>query len=310
MSVATAPGGQTTPVAAPPRLRVQGVRAGFGSQEILHGIDLEVAAGEVAAIFGLNGAGKSVTLKVLAGIVPARAGRIEIDGHDVTHLGAEERVAHGVATVPQGRQVFAELTVEQNLRLGGYRLRRRDRARYRARLEEVLERFPVLARRRHQIAGTMSGGEQASLAVARALMSEPRLLLVDEPSAGLAPSVVEELYVTLSALHREGMTIVLVEQNVGFGLRLADTAHLMRRGIIVSRGPVASLDRDRVASELGIGRLASRRRGDETSPASHVGTETPTWPRPQVPATDSSAHPEAATASSTEPPPRPGGRPS
>ncbi|HZU79799.1 MAG TPA: alpha/beta fold hydrolase [Acidimicrobiales bacterium] len=238
-----------------PLLAVEGLVTGFGAHAVLHGVDVAVAPGEIAGIFGLNGAGKSVTMKVIAGLVPAWSGSVRLTGRDITGDSPERRVAHGLANVPQGRQVFAELTVEQNLRLGAYQLRRRDRSRYGPQLERVYERFPKLAERRHQVAGTMSGGEQASLAVARALMSDPQLLLVDEPSAGLAPLVVEELFGVLKELNADGLTILLVEQNVTFGLELVDTAHLMRGGRVVYSGASAALDRARVAAELGIGRL-------------------------------------------------------
>ncbi|MFN2626749.1 MAG: ABC transporter ATP-binding protein [Mycobacteriales bacterium] len=236
-------------------LTVDDVYAGFGSTTVLHGLSYSVGRGEIAGIFGLNGAGKSVSMKVLAGIVPARAGRITFAGHDITTLGAEARVRLGMAHVPQGRNVFAGLTVEQNLRLGAYVLRRRDRSRYASALDGVYERFPVLAERRSQIAGTMSGGQQASLAVARALMAEPTLILVDEPSAGLAPKVVEELFATLREVAASGVTMVLVEQNVSFGLRLAETAHILQVGRIVYSGAVSDLDQAQVASYLGVGRL-------------------------------------------------------
>ena len=238
-----------------PVLQAFGVVTGFGSHAVLHGIDLSVTPGEISGIFGLNGAGKSVFLKVLSGLVPAWDGRVVLEGRDITHASPEQRVALGIGNVPQGRQVFAELTVEQNLRLGAYQLRRRDRARYAAVLESIYERFPVLGIRRHQAAGTMSGGEQASLAVARALMSEPRLLLIDEPSAGLAPKIVEDLFQVLSDLNRSGLTILLVEQNITFGLKLVHTANLLRGGRLVYSGDVAHLDRERVVRELGIGRL-------------------------------------------------------
>jgi branched-chain amino acid transport system ATP-binding protein len=238
-----------------PLLHVQDLHAGFGSHAVLHGVDLDVRDGEIAGVFGLNGAGKSVTMKVLAGLIPAWSGRVEYAGRDMTNLPVEARVRLGIGNVPQGRQVFPELTVEQNLRLGAYQLRRRDMSRYPLVLGQVYDRFPVLAKRRSQLAGTMSGGEQASLAVARALMSEPRLVLVDEPSAGLAPKVVEQLFEVLADLNTEGLTILLVEQNVTFGLKLVHTAHLLRTGRVVYSGAVADLDRDRVVTELGIGRL-------------------------------------------------------
>jgi branched-chain amino acid transport system ATP-binding protein len=262
---ATAAGGadRSTPA---PLLEVGGLVTGFGAHAVLHGVDIEVAPGEIAGIFGLNGAGKSVTMQVLAGLVPAWGGVVRLGGVDITTDSPERRVARGIGNVPQGRQVFAELTVEQNLRLGAYQLRRHHRDRYRAALERIYERFPRLGERADQVAGTMSGGEQASLAVARALMSEPKVLLIDEPSAGLAPLVVEDLFDTLAQLNGDGLTILLVEQNVTFGLQLVHTAHLMRGGRVVYRGASSSLDRQRVAAELGIGRLLGRRLAKEPAP--------------------------------------------
>jgi branched-chain amino acid transport system ATP-binding protein len=250
--------------AVAPVLDARDIVTGFGSHAVVHGVSISVVPGEIAGIFGLNGAGKSVTMKVIAGLVPAWSGSVTLEGRDITRESPESRVALGIGNVPQGRQVFAELSVEQNLRLGAYQLRRRYRDRYQPLLDRVYERFPVLATRRQQTAGTMSGGEQASLAVARALMSEPRLLLIDEPSAGLAPKVVEDLFKTLAALNRDGLTILLVEQNVTFGLQLVHTAHLLRGGRVVYSGDVTSLDRERVAQELGIGRLL---RGLQPQPA-------------------------------------------
>ncbi len=239
----------------PTLLEAIDLRAGFGSNTVLHGVSFKVREGEVAAILGLNGAGKSVTLKVVGGVVPAWKGSITFAGDDITKLGAEKRVERGMAHVPQGRQVFPDLTVEQNLRLGAYTLRRREKARYDAVLEDVLERFPILGGRRRQSAGTLSGGEQAMLAVGRALMSEPRLVLVDEASAGLAPIMVRQLFEMLREVNRSGVTILLVEQNVTFSLEIADRAHIMQRGQIVYEGDVPSLDTEKVANYLGIGRL-------------------------------------------------------
>ena len=239
-------------------LDVDDLHAGFGSQPVLHGVSFRVYEGEVAAVLGLNGAGKSVTLKTVGGLLPAWAGRVRFGGQDVTRLTPERRVELGMAHVPQGRQVFPELSVEQNLRLGAYTLRRRDPRRYAKVLDGVLARFPVLAKRRSQGAGTLSGGEQAMLAVGRALMSEPKLVLVDEASAGLAPIAVQSLFETLREVNRSGVTILMVEQNVTFTLGIADRAHIMQQGVIVYDGEVASLDQERVASLLGIGRLLGR----------------------------------------------------
>src|SRR5258708_12223524 len=241
-----------TAVALPSASDVQG---GYGSHAVLHGVNREVSDGDIAAVVGLNGAGKSVTMKVLAGLVPAWSGKVEYAGRDITRLPVEERVGLGIGNVPQGRQVFPELTVEQNLRLGAYQLRRRDKSRYAPVLDQVFQRFPVLAQRRGQAAGTLSGGEQASLAVGRALMSEPRLLLVDQPPPALAPKIVKTLFHRLADLNAGGLTILLVEQNVTFGLKLVRTAYLLRSGKVVYSGLVAELDRERVVTELGIGRL-------------------------------------------------------
>ncbi|HEX9889041.1 MAG TPA: ABC transporter ATP-binding protein, partial [Nitriliruptorales bacterium] len=205
-----------------------------------------------------NGAGKSVTLKAVAGLVPAWEGDIRFEDRDIAGLAPEQRVEAGMGHVTQGRQVFPELTVEENLRIGAYFLRKRDKDRYRQVLDEMFARFPKLADRRDQPAGTMSGGEQAMLAVARALMNEPKLLLVDEPSAGLAPSIVSELMGLLRDVADSGVTILMVEQNISFALEVADRALIMQRGQIVHGGDVDRLDRDELARLLGIGRLLSR----------------------------------------------------
>jgi branched-chain amino acid transport system ATP-binding protein len=194
-------------------------------------------------------------MKVLAGSVPARSGSVLFRGQDITKLSPEKRVGLGMGHVPQGRQVFPELTVEENLRLGAYTLRRKNKGRYAAALDGVLDRFPVLRDRRNQKAGTMSGGQQASLAVARALINEPQLILVDEPSAGLSPVATLELDAVLQEVARTGVTMVLVEQNIAFGLSLVDTAHLLQTGTVVHSGPVAELDDSTLATHLGIGRV-------------------------------------------------------
>jgi branched-chain amino acid transport system ATP-binding protein len=249
----------TTTVATETRtmLQLSGVRAGFGSQTIIHGVDLAVPEGQVTGIFGLNGAGKSVLLKVIAGVVPTWSGSVRLLDTDITGLLPERRVALGMAHVPQGRQVFGSLSVEQNLRVGAYTLRRRDKGQYDARLQQVFDTFPRLAERRRQAAGTLSGGEQAMLAVGRALVNDPKVVLIDEPSAGLAPSVVEDLLEVLLAVRTLGLTMLLVEQNIRFGLRLADAACLLQKGRIVYSGETSSLDQERLATYLGVGRLLS-----------------------------------------------------
>jgi branched-chain amino acid transport system ATP-binding protein len=236
-------------------LELHDVTAGFGAVTVLHGITLTVEQGSIAGVFGLNGAGKSVTMKTVAGVVPARSGTIVFDGQDITRLSPERRVALGMGHVPQGRQVFPQLTVEENLRLGAYTLRRRDKKRYGPALDGVFDRFPVLKDRRGQLAGTMSGGQQASLSVARALINEPRLILVDEPSAGLSPVAQLELREVLQVVKDSGVTMVLVEQNIAFGLSLVDTANLLQTGVVVHTSPVGELDDDTLATHLGIGRV-------------------------------------------------------
>ncbi len=243
-------------------LQVQDVTAGFGATTVLHGVSFDVPEGSIAGIFGLNGAGKSVTMKTLGGSVPARSGAVVFRGQDVTKLSPEKRVALGMGHVPQGRQVFPGLTVEENLRLGAYTLRRKDKKRYAPALEGVFDRFPILAQRRKQAAGTMSGGQQASLAVARALINEPSLILVDEPSAGLSPVATLELDEVLRSVAATGVTMVLVEQNVAFGLSLVDTAHLMQTGRVVHSAPVAELDDQTLATHLGIGRVLQAAAGN------------------------------------------------
>lgn len=248
-----------------PVLELVDVTAGFGATTVLHGISFTVPQGSIAGVFGLNGAGKSVTMKAIAGVVPARSGQVLLDGVDVTGLSPEKRVALGMGHVPQGRQVFPQLTVEENLRLGAYTLRRKDKKRYGPALDGVYDRFPVLRERRSQAAGTMSGGQQASLAVARALINEPSLVLVDEPSAGLSPVAQLELREVLETVKATGVTMVLVEQNVAFGLSLVDTAHLLQTGTVVHSAPVDELDSSTLATHLGIGRVLSAATGTALS---------------------------------------------
>lgn len=236
-------------------LSVRGIESGFGSNHVLHGVDLDVAEGSSLGLFGLNGAGKTVTMKVIAGLVPAWAGSVSLEGEDVTALSPEDRVRRGMAYAPQARQLFPKMTVEQNLRLGGYLLRRKDRKQYQEILGRVYDRFPILAERRAQLAGSLSGGEQAMLTIARALASDPSLLLIDEPSAGLAPAVVEQVFEMLKGLRRDGLTIVLVEQNVTFGFRLVEHAAILQGGRVVYHGDADKLDTARVAKLLGVGRL-------------------------------------------------------
>jgi branched-chain amino acid transport system ATP-binding protein len=236
-------------------LEVRGLEAGFGSNTVLHGVDLELEPGSSLGLFGLNGAGKSVTMKVIAGLVPAWGGSVSFDGTDVTRMQPEDRTRSGMAYMPQARQLFARLSVEQNLRLGAAVLKKRDRSRAEEVVRSIYERFPRLDERRRQLAGSLSGGEQAMLAIGRALAGDPKLLLVDEPSAGLAPAALTDIRSMLDGLRRDGLTILLVEQNITFGFRLVERAAIMQRGQVVYEGPVDDLDTARVADLLGVGRL-------------------------------------------------------
>ena len=210
-------------------LEVRGLAVAYGGIEAVRGIDLVVHAGELVTLIGANGAGKTTTLKTLSGLLKPRAGTVHYDGDDVTGRPAHELVRRGLALVPEGRGVFARLTIEENLAMGAYT--RRDAA-----LANDLERaytlFPRLAERRRQLAGTLSGGEQQMLAIARALMSRPRLLLLDEPSMGLAPIMVQKIFETIRTVAAEGVTLLLVEQNAKLALEACSRGYVMETGAI------------------------------------------------------------------------------
>ena len=227
-------------------LEVTGLSARYGAVAALRDVSLEVRAGELVALIGANGAGKSTLLRAIAGLVAPTAGRVALDGRDVTGQAPEAMIRAGVALVPERRRVFAPLTVLDNLELGGYALPRgRDfRSRLEAGVEEAYRLFPVLRRRRDQLAGTLSGGEQQMLAIGRALMTRPRLLLCDEPSLGLAPLVVAEIMRLLSTLREAGTTILLVEQNARMALRSADRAYVLEVGSVVLSGAATDLLED------------------------------------------------------------------
>jgi branched-chain amino acid transport system ATP-binding protein len=269
-------GGATHRISQENILQVEGLRTGFGIHTILHGVSLEARTGDITAILGLNGAGKSVTLKTVSGLLPAWAGRIHFDGEDITALETEDRVARGMAHVLQGRAVFPHLTIEENLRLGGAVIR--DRAKVADGMERVYSTFPRLGERKSQMGGTLSGGEQEMLAVGRALMSSPKLILVDEASQGLAPIAVEHLFETLKAVNESGVTMLMVEQNVSFTLGIADRVLVMQKGEIVYQGDSAELDRERLADLLGIGALLGSK---VLAPADVVEVEVEPEPPPQ-----------------------------
>ncbi len=239
-------------------LEVRGLSVGYGKMRVLEAVDLEAPAGELTVVVGPNGAGKTTLLRALSGLLP-RSGEVLLDGEPLPQAPAAI-VARGLAQVPEGRALFPQMTVQENLELGGYLLPRAERA---SRLERVFAFFPKLAERRAQLAGTMSGGEQQMLAVARALMGQPRLRMLDEPSLGLAPKMVDELLSIVRRIRDEGVTILLVEQNVAKALAIADGAYVIERGAVVMKGPAGGL--------LRSGRLRAAYLGAEAKPGA------PTW---------------------------------
>lgn len=219
-------------------LSVRGVRSGYGAVEILRGVDLDVHAGEIVALLGSNGAGKSTFNQTVSGLVRARSGSLRFEGEDITRAHYRAIVALGLIHVPEGRRIFPNLSVLENLELGSFARARASRA---ANLERVFAIFPRLKERTRQLAGTMSGGEQQMLAIGRGLMAEPRLLILDEPSLGLSPLLVEELFGLIGRLHTQGLAILLVEQNVAQSLQIAQRAYVMENGAVQFTGTSAEL---------------------------------------------------------------------
>jgi branched-chain amino acid transport system ATP-binding protein len=217
-------------------LSVRGLRVDYGHVQALRGVDLEAREGEITAIIGSNGAGKTSTLMAISGLAPVTGGEILFRGQPITRVPAHRITALGITQILEGRQLFADQTVEDNLLLGAYSHRRSARGRVGQLIEREMDRFPILRQRRKQLAGTLSGGEQQMLAIARGLMSEPRVLLMDEPSMGLAPLLVREIARTIQALKDQGATIVLVEQMASVALRLADHAYVLENGRITLAG--------------------------------------------------------------------------
>jgi len=216
-------------------LKIEAVKVSYGAIEAVKGVSLEVRAGEVVTIIGANGAGKSTLLKSIVGLEPVAQGRVLIDGKDCTQVPPHQRVGLGVALSPEGRGVFPDQTVRENLMLGAYS-RRADKAFVERGIEREFARFPRLKERQHQPAGTLSGGEQQMLAIARALMSDPRLLLLDEPSLGLAPLIIRDIFDAIRQLRSSGLTILLVEQMAKQALGVADRAYVLETGCITLEG--------------------------------------------------------------------------
>lgn len=224
-------------------LKLESVELSYGAIQAVKGVSLEVNAGEVVTIIGANGAGKSTLLKGIVGLEPLAAGKVLINGVDITHVPPHQRVGLGVALSPEGRGVFADQTVYENLLLGAYSIKE-DSERVQRLVELEYQRFPRLRERAHQLAGTLSGGEQQMLAISRALMSEPKLLLLDEPSLGLAPLIIVDIFKSIRALRDAGLTILLVEQMANQALAVADRAYVLETGRIILEGTGAQLLKD------------------------------------------------------------------
>jgi len=224
---------------AAPVLAVEDLHAGYGDVPVLRGVSLAVGPGEIVALVGANGAGKSTTLRAIAGLLAPSGGAIRFAGARIDGVPAHEVVARGLVLTPEGRKIFPSLTVRENLDLGGYLPA--ARVRRRASLDRVMALFPVLAERQRQTAGTLSGGEQQMLAIARSLMSGPRLLMLDEPSLGLAPLIVDRIFEVIEAVNRDGTPVLLVEQNVHRALALAARAYVLEQGVVALAGPAAAL---------------------------------------------------------------------
>jgi branched-chain amino acid transport system ATP-binding protein len=239
-------------------LELRALTAGYGDAAVLHGVDLSVGAGEIVALIGANGAGKSTLAKVIAGMLPPRHGEILYEGKPIAHLSPGARIAQGIALVPEGRQIIAGLTVEENLRLGAYPLSLESGV-VEQRIAAVCGQFPVLHDRLRGSAGNLSGGQQQMLAIARALMTEPRLLVLDEPSLGLSPTLVTEVFALIRTLRQRGIAILLSEQNARMSLAIADRGYVLEMGRVVLAGSGGELLANPAMAEryLGMGHAAS-----------------------------------------------------
>jgi len=223
------------------RRKVEDLHVYYGSIHAIKGISFEVSEGEIVTLIGANGAGKSTTLNTISGLLKPRSGSVSFEDHNIVGVPAHKIVSHGMALCPEGRRVFLQMTVQENLEMGGYT---RPAAEIESSLADVYERFPRLKERYRQTAGTLSGGEQQMLAMGRALMSKPKLLMLDEPSMGLAPILVEQIFDIIKELHKAGTTILLVEQNAQMALSIADRAYVLETGMVSKTGPAIELLHD------------------------------------------------------------------
>ena len=235
-------------------LSVKDLTVRYGQVEALHGVTLEVFPGEVVALIGSNGAGKSTTLRAVSGMISAESGSVMFDGQDITNLRSDQIVRRGLAHIPEGRQIFGDQSVFDNLLLGGISLDRRESRRQ---AEQEIRRFPVLFERQRQRAGTLSGGEQQMLAISRGLMSRPTMLLMDEPSMGLAPLLVRQVAETILALHDQGVTILLVEQMASMALAVADRAYVIQNGVVRLEGASSAVAQNPEVVRLYLGGAAT-----------------------------------------------------
>jgi branched-chain amino acid transport system ATP-binding protein len=234
-------------------LRVENLELAYGEVAAVRDLSFEVREGEIVTLIGANGAGKSTTMRGVAGAMLPRRGTIEFDGRDVTRMPAYSRALAGIALVPEGRRVFPALSVRENLEMGGFKYRK-DRKKVGSLIERMMEMFPRLRERASQPAGTLSGGEQQMLALSRALMSEPRLLCMDEPSLGLAPLVVQDIFRSIRAANALGTSILLVEQNARYALETASRGYVLQTGAIIAAGTCAALKQDERVKEAYLGR--------------------------------------------------------
>ena len=235
-------------------LKIRNLEAGYGKLRVLKNVSMHVSAGEIVAIIGANGAGKTTLLGAIAGLVRATSGEIRFQGEELTALAAAKIPGRGCVMVPEGRQVFAAMSVEENLLLGGHPLARAQRGQLGALLEHQYQLFPILRQRRTQLAGTLSGGEQQMLAMGRALMSKPSLVMMDEPSTGLAPLIVRDIFEIIVRLRDEGNTVLLVEQNAKAALGIADRGYVLETGKVIIQGPAEDLLANRDVQRAYLGR--------------------------------------------------------
>ncbi len=232
-------------------IEIRGLRVAYDKADVLHDVSLNVAPGQITCLLGSNGAGKSTLIRAILGLTPPHSGQILLEGEDITGLATHKVIARGIAAIPEGRRMFPKMTVTENLRLGAFQVT--DAALIRQRLDTVFATFPRLAERRDQLAGTMSGGEQAMVSIGRGLMSGPKILLIDEPSLGLSPLYVKENFRIIKDIRDQGITVFLVEQNVRQTLAIADYGYVLSGGKLVAQGPAADLAGDEAVREAYFG---------------------------------------------------------